>query len=212
LLTHVLRFAFYSLVEPWGNLMSELYTHRIEIYTASLLIVGAYDLTIYRRVSDAINGEQRRYIPLRDATIAPLTRPQQVQRVPSLLVDRGEALLVATIAEAAPPEDYPREEQLRGVVPITTMLFTAAFVVRATLHTRPNMPLAEALERMTDDFVPLRNVQVFPLAGGFPPLTRDFAALARSRIVALYQLDAPAPAAPVAAPAAQPMPTEAAQG
>src|SRR5215217_8647443 len=173
--------------------MSDIYTHRIEIYTASLLIAGAYDLSIYRRVSDTINGEQRRYIPLREATIAPLERPQQVQRVPNLLVDRGEALLVVTLAEAAPPEDYPREEQLRGVAPITTMLFTAAFVVRATLHARPNMPLAEALERITDDFVPLRNVQVFPLAGGFPPLTRDFAALARSRIVALYQLHAPAP-------------------
>jgi len=198
--------------------VSELYTHRIEIYTASLLIAGAYDLSIYRRVSDAINGEQRRYIPLRDATIAPLTLPQQVQRVPNLLVDRGEALLVATIAEAAPPDDYPRDEQLRGVVPITTMLFTAAFVVRATLHTRPNMPLAEAFERITDDFVPLRNVQVFPLMGGFPPLTRDFAALARSRIVALYQLDLPAPpplvvpSEPVAAPAEEPLPTEAAPG
>ena len=184
--------------------MSELYTHRIEIYTASLLIAGAYDLSIYRRVSDAINGEQRRYIPLRDATIAPLTLPQQVQRVPNLLIDRGEALLVATIAEAAPPDDYPREEQLRGVAPITTMLFTAAFVVRATLHTRPNMPLAEAFERITDDFVPLRNVQVFPLMGGFPPLTRDFAALARSRIVALYQLDVPAPPPLVAPTASQP--------
>src|SRR5690349_13624117 len=187
--------------------MSDTYTHRIEIYTASLLITGAYDLTIYRRVSDAINGEQRSYLPLRDATIAPLERPQQVQHVPSLLVDRGEALLVATLAEAAPPEDYPREEQLRGVVPITTMLFTSAFVVRATLHTRPNMPLAESFERITDDFVPLRGVQVFPLAGGFPPLTRAFAALARARIVALYQVGAPAapppppaPAAPVAAP------------
>src|SRR6185295_3480714 len=98
--------------------MNDLYTHRIEIYTASLLIGGAYDLTIYRRVSDAINGEQRRYIPLRDATIAPLERTQQAQRVPHLLVDRGEALLVVTVAEAVPPSDYPREEQLRGVVPI----------------------------------------------------------------------------------------------
>jgi len=188
--------------------MSDVYTHRIEIYTASLLIAGAYDLTIYRRASDAINGEQRRYIPLRDATIAPLERPQQVQRVPHLLADRGEALLVATIAEAAPPDDYPREEQLRGVVPVTTMLFTSAFVVRATMHTRPNMPLAEALERINDDFVPLRNVQVFPLLGGFPPLTRDFAALARSRIVALYQVGAPAPPAPSTVPSAPSAQTE----
>jgi hypothetical protein len=172
--------------------MSEVYTHRIEIYTASLVIAGAYDLAIYRRVSDAINGEQRHYIPLRDATIAPLERPQQVQRVPSLLADRGEALLVATVAEAAPPADYLREEQLRGVVPITAKLFTAAFVVRATLHKRPDLPLAEALERITDDFVPLRNVQVFPLLGGFAPIQRDFAAIARTRIVALYPVDAPA--------------------
>ena len=184
--------------------MSDIYTHRIEIYTTSLVISGAYDLSIYRPMSYAINGEQRRYIPLRDATIAPLERPQQAQRVPQLLADRGEALLVATISEATPPESYPREEQLRGVAPITAMLFTTAFVVRATLHTRPDLPLAEALERITDEFVPLRNIQVFPLIGGFPPLTRDFAALARSRIVALYQVDAPVPPVPApAAPSAQ---------
>lgn len=168
----------------------DLYTHRIEIYTSSLIISGSYDLPIYRRVSDAINGEQRRYLPLRGATIAPLERAQQIQRVASLLADRGEALLIATLAEAAPPESYPREEQLRGVVPITAMLFTSAFVVRATMHKRPDLSLTETLERITDDFVPLRNVQLFPLLGGFAPITRDFAALARARIVALYPLDA----------------------
>src|SRR4051812_29417518 len=99
------------------------FTHQIEIYTISLVISGAYDLTIYRRVSDAINGEPRRYIPLREATIAPLERAQQVQHVPQLLADRNEALLVTTLKEATPPTDYPREEQLRGVVPVTAMLF-----------------------------------------------------------------------------------------
>jgi len=183
--------------------MSELYTHRFEIYTASLVIAGAYDLTIYRRVSDAVNGEQRRYIPLRDATIAPLERTQQAQRVPHLLVDRGEALLVATLQEAEPPGDYARDEQVRGVVPIVAMFFTTAFVVRATFHKRPDLTLPEALERLTDEFVPLRNIQVFPLLSGFPPLTRDFAALARGRIVALYQLsEAPEPTAPT--PPSQP--------
>jgi hypothetical protein len=177
--------------------MTDIYTHRIEIYTSSLVIAGSYDLTIYRRVSDAINGEQRQYIPLRDSTIAPLERAQQVQRVPNLLVARDEALLVTTVAEAAPPESYPREEQVRGVVPISAMFFTQAFVVRATFHKRPDLTLPEAIERITDDFLPLRSIQVFPLLTGFPPLTRDFAALARARIVALYQLaEAPAPAAP----------------
>jgi hypothetical protein len=176
--------------------MSDIYTHRIEIYTASLVIAGAYDLTIYRRVSDAINGEQRQYIPLRDATIAPLERPQQTQRVPSLLADRAKALLVATIEEATPPADYPRDEQMRGVVPVVAMFFTSAFVVRATFHKRPDLTLPEAIERISDDFVPLRKVQVFPLTSSFPPLTRDFAALARGQIVALYQLDVPAPPVP----------------
>ena len=183
------------------------FTHKIEIYTSSLVISGAYDLSIYRRVSDAINGEQRRYIPLRDASIAPLERPQPAQPVPMLLADRGEAILVATLAEATPPADYPREEQLRDVVAVTAMLFTSAFVVRATMHKRPDLSLPEALERITDDFVPLRGVQIFPLLGG-TPVQRDFAALALARIVALYQVETPAPA-PLhlpPTPAAQPAP------
>jgi hypothetical protein len=191
--------------------MSDIYTHRIEIYTTSLVIAGAYDLSIYRRVSDAINGEQRRYIPLRDATIAPLERAQQAQNVPYLLVDRNEALLVATLEEAAPPTDYARDEQLRGVVPVVAMFFTAAFVVRALFHKRPDLTLPEALERFNDEFVPLRSIQVFPLLSSFPPLQRDFAALARARIVALYQLSEappppptpPAEAEPEAVPAAE---------
>lgn len=177
--------------------MSDIYTHHIEIYTPTLVITGSYDLAIYRRMSDAINGEQRRYIPLRDATIAPLERPQQAQRVPHLLVERRETLLIATVQEAAPPPDYPREEQMRGVAPVAAMFFTPAFVVRAMFHKRPDLTLAEALDRITDDFVPLRGVQLFPLLGGFAPIARDFAALALTRIVALYQLaDAQAQPAP----------------
>jgi hypothetical protein len=188
--------------------MSEIYTHRVEIYTSTLVIAGAYDLAIYRRASDAINGEQRRYIPLRDATVAPIERAQQAQHVPHLLVDRSEALLVATLQEATPPGDYAREEQVRGVVPVVAMFFTTTFVVRATFYKRPDLSLSEALERFTDNFVPLRNIQVFPLLSTFPPLARDFAALARDRIVALYQVaEALAPPAPPAPPPAAPTQT-----
>ena len=168
--------------------MSDIYTHRIEIYTSSLTIAGSYDLSIYRRVSDAVNGEQRRFLPLRDAAIAPLERAGQAQLVPHLLVDREDAVLVATVEEAVPPPGYPREEQLRGVVPVAAMLFTEAFVVRGTFHKRPDLTLVEMLERVTDDFIPLSDVQIFPLLGGSPPVSRNFAALARSRIVALYQI------------------------
>lgn len=188
--------------------MTDIFTHSIEVYTHNLVITGAYDLPIYRRVSDAVNGEQRRFLPLRDATLAPFERANQVQRVPSLLVDRSDALLIATLAEATPPADYARDEQIRGVAPVTVMLFTEAFVVRGTLHKRPDLALPETLERITDQFVPLRQVQIFPLLGGFAPIARDFAALALARIVALYQVDAPALAVPVPPPPSPILPPE----
>ncbi len=167
--------------------MSDVFTHRVEIYTANLVLTGSYDMAIYRRMTDAINGEQRRYVPLRDATVAPLERPQQAQRVPQLLVDREDIMLVAGLDEAAPPPDYIAPEPTRGVVPVTVMIFTGAFVMRATLHKRPDFSLADALDRQTNDYLPLTSVQIFPLLGGFAPVSRPIAALLRSRIVALYQ-------------------------
>ncbi len=168
--------------------MSDMFTHRIEIYTSGLVVTGSYDLTIYRRVSDAINGEPRRYLPLRDATVAPLTWSGTPQQIPNLMIDRSDSLLVATINEAAPPANYARKEQVRGVEPVIVMFFTDVFVVRGTFHIRPNQSFIEALERFSDPFLPLKNVQLFPLTGTFPPISRDFAILARERIVALYQV------------------------
>ncbi|GAB4109050.1 MAG: hypothetical protein OHK0022_61440 [Roseiflexaceae bacterium] len=181
--------------------MSDVFTHRVEIYTANLVLTGSYDMAIYRRMTDAINGEQRRYVPLRDATVAPLERPQQAQRVPQLLVDREDIMLVAALDEATPPPDYLPPEPTRGVVPISVMIFTGAFVMRATLHKRPDFSLADALDRQTNDYLPLTGVQIFPLLGGFAPVSRPVAALLRARIVALYQVGEPprpepAPAAP----------------
>jgi hypothetical protein len=185
--------------------MTDIFTHRIEIYTEYLVIVGSYDLSLYRRVSDALNGEPRRYIPLRDATVAPLVRPQQAQRVPQVLIDRSEIILMASIEEAAPPPDYPRDEQVRGVEPVAAMLFTGSFALRATFHKRPNLSLSEALERLDYDFMPLSNVQIYALGGQFAPQTRQFAAVAASQIGVLYPVGEaakdetepkPAPSAP----------------
>lgn len=112
---------------------------------------------------------------------------------------------MATLAEAPPPPDYPLEEQRREVVPLTAMFFTTAFVVRGTCYVRPNLTLTEALERLMEDFLPIRGVQIFPIAGG-TPITRDFAALARDKIVAFYQLAAPPPAPPSVAELEEPAP------
>jgi hypothetical protein len=180
--------------------MTTIFTHSIEVYTSNLVIAGSYDLVIYRRASDALNGEQRRYVPLRAATIAPIERAHQVQSVPYLHVDRNEMILAATLQEATPPNEYAHEEQLRGVVPVAAMFFTPSFVVRATYFKRPDLTLTEALERNSDDFIPLRNIQLFPLISNFPPLQRDFAALAHRYITAFYQLGDATPPAQITPP------------
>ncbi len=166
--------------------MSEIFTHRVEVFTAGLTITGAYDLAIYRRVSDAFNNEQRRFIPLRDATIAPFMLPEQPQRAASLLLDRNEVVLVATIAEATPPASYAREEQHRDMVPVIGTFFTDTSVVRATFYHRPNQTPLDTFELPGDEFLPLSGAQIMPLLGGYAPLVRSFAAIALSRIVAFY--------------------------
>ena len=187
--------------------MSDTYTYRIEVFTTGLLISGAYDMPIYRRISDALNGDLRRYLALRDATVAPLALPQQAQRVPELLVDRAEALLVTVIEEPlAPAEYYARDELDRSQVSRAAqamLFFTAAFVLRGRFFKRPDVSLAEALERSTDDFLPMSNVQIYPLGGG-AALNRSFACLSRNGISALCPVPGTGPMTPP--PAVTPLP------
>jgi hypothetical protein len=180
------------------------YTFKVEIYTDGLLISGSFMLPFYRRVSDAINSRIRRFLSLSDATVAPLSRPQQVQRVPNLLVDWGNALLVAVLEEPEPPEGYQSPAPLRDVQPV--MLFTPALAVRANFAKRPDMDLGTILDEMSDDFVALSGVQIFPLLGG-APVSRNFVCLSRAHIHALYAVAAPTPPpAPEPEPEAQPAP------
>lgn len=177
------------------------YTFTVEVYTDGLLITGSYDLSFYRRVSDAINSRIRRFLTLNDATIAPLARPQQVQRVPQLLVDWSSAMLVAVVDEPPPPEGYLAPAPLRDTQPV--MFFTHALALRANFSKRPDMDLGTILDEMTDDFVSLSGVQIFPLIGG-APVSRDFACLNRAHISALYAVGAPTPPpAPEPPPAAE---------
>jgi hypothetical protein len=185
---------------------SPIFTYRIELFTSGLLITGSYDLPLYRRISDALNADNRSYLPLRDATVAPLAHPQQVQRVPDLLVYRAEALLVAVLEEPLPPPDYySRDDVDRQLVPRATqqmIFFTSAFVVRARFYKRPDLTLTQTLDYINDDFIPLNNAQIFPLAGG-QPLVRPFACISRSKIAALCEA-----LPPVAAPQLDTPPSE----
>ena len=91
--------------------MGEIFTHRIEVFTADLAITGSYQLELYRRMSDALNGEQRRYIPLHQATIGPLGQSAQLQHIPTLLFDRSEANPTSTetvASVACLPRHEPR--------------------------------------------------------------------------------------------------------
>lgn len=188
--------------------MSESYTFTIEVYTDALLISGSYDLPLYRRVSDAINSRLHRFITLRDATLAPLWRPQQSQRVPQLLVDWSAALLVATIAEPPPPPGFQAPAPPRDTQPM--MFFTPAFAMRADFYKRTDMELVSTLGELSDDFLPLTSVTIYPLQGG-AAVSRDFVCLNRLRIQALYAVGsqiahAPLPSAQLDAPAAPAVP------
>lgn len=200
--------------------MTDSYSFTIEVYTDALQISGSYDLPLYRRVSDAINSRLHRFITLRDAAVAPLWKAQQAQRVPQLLVDWGAALLVATIAEPPPPPGFQAPAPPRDTQPM--MFFTPAFALRADYYKRTDMELVSTLGEMSDDFIALSNVTIYPLQGG-APITRAFVCLNRHHIQALYavgaqlahaplpsaQLDAPpAPPPPVPVPLPEPAPQD----
>ncbi len=181
--------------------MSEatVYTFTIEVFTAALQISGSYALPLYRRVSDALNSRLHRFIALHDATIGPIGRPQHAQRVPQVLVDWSDALLVATISEPSAPPGFQTPAPPRDTQPM--MFFTAAFALRADFYKRTDMELVEMLSEMTDDFIPLSNVSLFPLQGGSPQ-TRRFVCLSRTCIQALFSVGSPAAPAPPPADAA----------
>ncbi len=177
--------------------MSAHYTFTVEVYTDALVITGSYDLPLYRRVSDALNSGLHRFITLRDASVAPLWRPQQAQRVPQILVDWSGALLVATIAEPPPPPDFHVPAPPRDTQPM--MFFTSMFALRADFFKRTDMELIVMLSEMTDEFVPLSSVTIYPLQGG-SPFGRDFVCLSRRQVQALYAIGAEIAHAPLPAP------------
>lgn len=179
--------------------MSESYTFTIEIYTSAVVFTGSYDLPLYRRVSDALNSRLHRFIALRDATIAPLGRPQHAQRVPQILVDWSDALLVATVDEPTPPPDFQMPTPPRDTQPM--MFFTSAFALRADFFKRTDRQLIEMLDELNEDFIALSNVLIFPHTGG-SPLNRDFVCLNQHHIQALYVLGSAIANAPVPASAA----------
>lgn len=177
--------------------MSEAsYTFTVEIYTAALHITGSYDLPLYRRVSDALNSRLHRFIALRDASVGPLGKPQQAQRVPQILVDWSDALLVSTLSEPAPPSGFQMPAPPRDTQPM--MFFTSAFALRADFYKRTDMELVEMLSELTDDFLALRNVTIYPMQGG-QPVGRSFVCLNRHHIQALYAVGAQIANAPVPA-------------
>lgn len=185
--------------------MSDTYTFTVEVFTDALTIIGSYDLPIYRRVSDAINSRLHRFVTLRDASVAPLWKPQQAQRVPQILVDLSGAVLVATLEEPPPPPGFQPIVQPRDTQPM--MFFTPAFAMRADFYKRTDMELVVMLSELTDDFIPLSNVMIFPLQGG-TPVNRSFVCLNRAYMQALYAFGGPIAHAPVpgSAPEAVPAP------
>lgn len=181
--------------------MSETFSFKIEVFTETLLITGSYDLPLYRRLSDALNSRLHRFVTLRNASVAPIWKPQQSQRVSQLLVDINSALLVAVIEEPLAPPGFIAPSPPRDTQPM--MFFTAVFAMRADFYTRTDMELMSMLSEMNDDFIPLSTVSIYPLHGG-AALTRGFVCLSRTRIQALFAIAAPVTNASASPPEASP--------
>ena len=173
---------------------------KIEIYTDVLQITGSYEMPSYRRVSDTLNNRLHRFTTLSDATIAPLQRPQQAQRVPQIVVDWSRALCVATLEEPSMPAEFstsmlPRDRQ-------TVMFFTSVFALRGDAYFRQDKDLFISVREISDDFLPISNVSLYPLHGG-SPVQRKFACVNVQAIQALYAVSLPSSSAS-SAPAVPP--------
>ncbi len=173
--------------------MTNTFSFKIEVFTNGLVIFGTYDLPFYRRLSDALNSRIHRFIALREAGVAPLAKPQQLQRVAHLLVDLNQALLVTVLEEPDPPADFVAPSPPRDTQPM--MFFTPLFAIRADFYKRSDMEISTMLSEMTDDFIALSSVAVFPLGGG-ATLQRSFVCLNRNHVHALFAVAAPPPATP----------------
>lgn len=178
--------------------MSDTFSFKIEVFTDSLLIAGSYDLPLYRRICDALNSRLHRFVTLRDASVAPIWKPQQSQRIPQVLVNLDSALLVAVIEEPQPPPDFLPTNLFRDTQPM--MFFTSAFALRADFVKRSDMEIVTLLSELNDDFISLSSAAIFPLNGGMP-LNRVSVSLSRAHIQALFAIALP-PAPAVAEMAA----------
>jgi hypothetical protein len=88
--------------------------------------------------------------------------------------------------------------------------------MRADFYKRTDMELVAMLGEMTDDFIPLSNVSIYPLQGG-SALTRSFVCLSHTRIQALFavgvpMVNAPVPALEVSSASAEGDPAESGEG
>lgn len=165
-----------------------MFTFRIEVYTNKLLISGNYELPRYQRLSDALNSVVQNYIVLRSAIIAPLTRPQQAERVAQLLLNHQQICLVSTLKEPTAPPDYPKDDQRAPRDMRQVMFFTSIFGLKANFFQRPGLSLYETLNGITDPFIPLNSATIYPLDGG-KPIVRDFVCINRASIESAYVME-----------------------
>lgn len=150
-----------------------------------LLISGDYEITIYRRLTDALNGEQNRFIVLKNAIIAPINRPQQAERIAELFVEHNQIVLAVPLKEPDPPKEFLKEQQPAPRQSGQAMFFTSHFALRGNFYKRVDLSEQETLNQMTDDFIPLTGVRFSPINGG-QAQSRNFVCLARQQILAVY--------------------------
>jgi hypothetical protein len=124
----------------------------LAVYTGSVLLRGSVILP-YRRVIDLLNSEDREYISIERATIAPVVHPAQVTGpgTNATVLRRDRVALAGLTAEQSAP--LPDDTTAQRAVRAPCLGFLGAYVFHAHFQLMRGQRLIDVMEAQRSDFI-----------------------------------------------------------
>ena len=135
--------------------MADMFTNKpieLAIYTESVLLRGSVMLP-YRRVIDLLNSEDREYIGVEHATIAPVVHPNQVTGpgTNATILRRDRVALAGLNAEQSAP--LPDDTTAQRAVREPCLGFLGGYVFHARFPLMRGQRLIDVMESQHSDFI-----------------------------------------------------------